>query len=154
MNRSICIVVANRATARIFEADGPSRELVERHTLVHPASRLKESDLVLDTPGRTHDRFGHGSHRTDPDSSQREHEMISFASEIVKELSDGVTGGTVSSLILVAPAAFLGVLRNRLKATTLERVVLELNKDICISTRVLFGRVFWSFCHVGRGARG
>jgi protein required for attachment to host cells len=36
----------------------------------------------------------------------------------------------MSSLVLVAPAAFLGVLRNRLEATTLESVVLELNKDI------------------------
>lgn len=124
------IVVANQAAARIFETQSPSGELVEKKVLVHPASRLKEGDLVSDAPGRTYDRFGEGRHRTDPDNSQREREMFAFASEIAAELREAVLRDEVSTLVLVAPAALLGVLRRRLDANTLQRVTLEVNKDL------------------------
>ncbi|WP_321969150.1 host attachment protein [Paraburkholderia tropica] len=124
------IVVANQTAARIFEAQSPSSALVEKRALVHPASRLKEGDLVSDAPGTTYDRFGEGRHRSDPDSSQRDREMVVFATEIAAALREAVLRDGVGTLLLVAPATFLGVLRRRLDANTLQRVTLEVNKDL------------------------
>ncbi|PRZ46752.1 protein required for attachment to host cells [Paraburkholderia fungorum] len=130
MTNVIWIVVANQAASRIFETRSSSGEMEEKTAAIHPASRLKEKDLVSDAPGRTYDRFGAGRHRADPVSSQHERETASFANEIASALKEGVTGGEVDTLILVAPPAFLGELRGRLDAKTLQHVTLELGKDL------------------------
>ncbi|WP_181969946.1 host attachment protein [Paraburkholderia sp. DHOC27] len=130
MTNAMWIVVANQAVSRIFETRNPSGEIVEKTAAIHPASRLREKDLVSDAPGRTYDRFGAGRHRADPASSQHAREAASFANEIAATLKEGVARGEVGTLILVAPAAFLGQLRGKLDADTLCHVTLELGKDL------------------------
>lgn len=130
MTKAIWIVVASESVSRIFETTSPSGEIEEKVAAIHPASRLKEKDLVSDAPGRSYDRFGAGRHRTDPAGSQHAHEEERFATEIASQLKDGVLRGEVGTLILVAPPAFLGALRGKLDAATLQHVTLELGKDL------------------------
>jgi protein required for attachment to host cells len=130
MKKAIWIVVANQAVARTFETKSASGLIEEKTSAIHPASRLKEKDLVTDEPGRTYDRFGAGRHRADSGSSQHAHEAIGFAAEIATTLIDAVSKGAVGTLILVAPATFLGELRRQLDPVTLQHVTLEIVKDL------------------------
>ncbi|MFT4069136.1 host attachment protein [Paraburkholderia sp.] len=130
MKKTIWIVVANQAISRIFEAASASGAIEEKISVIHPASRLREKDLVSDAPGRTYDRFGAGRHRTDPGSSQHAHEATGFAAEIASTMRDAVSKGAVGTLILIAPATFLGELRGKLDSVTLQHVTLEIVKDL------------------------
>jgi protein required for attachment to host cells len=130
MSKAIWIVVANQEVSRIFETNSPSGEIEEKTVGTHPTSRLKEKDLVSDSPGRTYDRVDGARRRTAPSESRHTHEIDSFAKEIASTLKAAVLQGQVGTLILIAPAAFLGTLRGKLDEATQQHVVLELGKDL------------------------
>lgn len=130
MSKTIWIVVANRVTARIFEAASPLGAIDEIETLLHPAGRMPEQGLVTDKPGRTFDRGGQGRHATDPDTSQHDHETSLFAAQVAETLAKAREADRYGTLVIAAPPVFLGVLRKQLDAPTQALVTLELDKDL------------------------
>lgn len=124
------IVVADSSRCKIYAQDGRKEPLVELHDLVHPAARMKGNQLASDKPGDDHSASGVSRHpmgaRTDP----RKHEAEVFAREIAQQLESGHTSGRFRHLALVAPPAFLGMLRDAISADLRQLVNNEVGKDL------------------------
>ena len=130
MKKTVWIVVANRAVARLFRASQPTGPLEELDSFIHPEGRLQEHDLVSDRPGRAFDSFGSGRHAEDPDTAATTQEATNFAIELSRFLQKARTHGKFDALVLIAAPAFLGALRERLDVPTRERVTLEVDKNL------------------------
>ena len=80
------IVTAESARARIFKTASLIKEPVEVMDLAHPASRLKEGDLVADRPGRSQGSAGGGRHgMTNGDAHN--HDCLLYTSPSPRDLS-------------------------------------------------------------------
>ena len=109
------ILVADASRARIFATGkkGQPWKLVE--DFEHPESRMKNRQLEPLEQGRTRHSFNAGHRprmepRTPPQQVEKEH----FAQELANALSKSLVDGACSSLVLVAPAQFLGDLKTML----------------------------------------
>ncbi len=108
------ILVANRSGARLFENTGPGKGLTLLHDIAHAEGHLKNQDFNADKPGRSFDSVGEGRHATGKSESPTEHETRKFGKELAAMLNKGRTANAYSTLILVAEAGFLGVLKSEL----------------------------------------
>ncbi|NWN82249.1 MAG: host attachment protein [Halomonas sp.] len=122
------IVVADAARARIFTRD--ALELVEKESLVHSESRLHEGDLVTDRGSDVHESTGTSSRSSGGESMARTHEEQVFAKQVAERLYRARTDNSLAKLILVAPARFLGQLRDKLDGPTAKLVIHSLTKDL------------------------
>lgn len=124
----IWILVADSAHARILSATARTAMPTEITRMEHAESRLKESELTSDQPGRSHEPLdqGHGMQET----KAREQEEKAFAAEIIKTLDKARQSGQFDSLILVASPHFLGVLRQRLTGPLEKSVIQSVDKNL------------------------
>ncbi len=129
MKKSVWIVVANRAVARLFRTSQPTGPLEEMDSFIHPEGRMLDQELVSDRPGRSFERFGPSRHAEDPDTTATAHEMASFAIELSRFLHKARTEGQFDALAMIAAPAFLGAMREHLDAATRERVMLEAEQE-------------------------
>ncbi|MEW5710479.1 MAG: host attachment protein [Pseudomonadota bacterium] len=122
------ILVANSSKAQLYLNAGPKKGLKKLKEFDHAASREKASRLVTDRPGhnKSHGN-GHGAYvpQTDP----KQHEAQHFALELSRFLDLGRTRNEYQRLILVAPPAFLGLLKGQLDPHVLDRVSDSFEKD-------------------------
>lgn len=124
------IVVVDSSRGKIYVQDKHSSELLEKVDLVHPSARLHGLDLTSDRPGKHVGAFGQGQHVFDARTDAKEHEAETFAREIAERLETGRTSGQFQNLVLMAPPAFLGVLREQLSDGVRKLVVEEIAKDL------------------------
>ena len=122
------IVVADAARARIFTRD--ALKLVEQDSLVHAASRLHEGDLVTDRGADVHESTSTSARSAGGESTARTHEEQVFAKEVTERLYRARIDNSMEKLILVAPARFLGQLRDKLDGPTAKLVIHSLTKDL------------------------
>lgn len=128
--KDVWVVVANRAVAHLFRTGWSREPLQELESMVHPAGRLHDRDLVTDGPGRGFDRVGQGHHATDPGTAPGEHEAELFAVELARRLHKDRAEHRFDALVLVADPGFLGLLRNHLDDPTRKQVILEVDKNL------------------------
>ena len=124
------IVVADGATARLFENRGPGRGMAplsdgEMHG-PHAATR----ELGSERPGRVHDRKGPGRHAMAPRADWHAQQKQDFLKAVAARLDHAAAGKAFDRLILVAPAKALGELRRALGREAAARVAGELPKDL------------------------
>lgn len=124
----IWILVADSAHARIMATTARTAMPTEVTRLEHPESRLKESELVSDQPGRSRETRAQG-HAMD-EASATAQEEAAFADEIVHTLDKARQEGRFSDLILVANPHFLGVLRQKLNGPLEKAVVQSVDKNL------------------------
>lgn len=129
MNRT-WVVVAESSRARIFSTTGPRAGLDEIQALTQPEARLKERDLVSDSHGRSFDSGGTGRHAMGRELDQKHHEATVFARTISEHLERARGRNDFDKLILVAPPAFLGLLRKSMHHCCADRVVATVNKNL------------------------
>lgn len=127
---SLWIVVAESARARIFAVPETGRRLHEITDLSHPESRLHDTELSSDLPGRTFDSHGQGRHGMEQATGPKEQHALAFAAEIARHLERGRHEGSFDSLVLIAPPGFLGLLRSELDKVTRRAVIGELDKNL------------------------
>lgn len=101
------VVVADGSGARLFGTDPTFEELT-------PVKELKNA--------------GHPRHHSGADSGHHAEETL-FAKEIGAELTRAVQAHEVKSLVLVAPARFMGDLTASLSASVSTHVSGKVNKD-------------------------
>ncbi len=128
--KSTWIVVAESARARIFIMPGIGGKLQEVTDLSHPESRLHDTELSSDLPGRTFDSQGQGRHRMEPTTDPKEREARAFAAEIARHIERGRNEGNFDALVLIAPPKFLGRLRAELTKPARDTLVGELDKNL------------------------
>ena len=124
------ILVSNGSHAKFFLHHGCGKglqPLAERH---HDSSRLKAAELVSDGPGRVQQSFAHGARPAlDGKSSPKEQELQQFARELAQTLREGRVNTEYDDFVLVAPPAFLGLLREALDEPTIKLQRATINKD-------------------------
>jgi protein required for attachment to host cells len=128
------VVVVDSSRGKIYVQDKHSNELQERVDLIHPGARMRGEKLTSDRAGRHTGAFGQGSHVFDSRTEAKEHEAEIFAKEIAERLETGRTSGQFQKLVLMAPPAFLGVLREQLGDEVRKLVVEEIAKDLVTHT--------------------
>ena len=87
-------------------------------------------ELTSDLPGRTHDRVGPGRHSLSADFDPGSKIRSEFIKRIAERIEHGRKTGEFKQLILAAPPATLGELRDRLSPPTAATLVLELDKNL------------------------
>lgn len=125
------IVVADSQRARIFQTDGSLDELVEVDDLFNPEGRMDEADLRHDAKGRFYGKGNrHQGHTAEPHISRERHDRDEFSRQVMQQIEKGCDAQRFETLVMVAPAEFLGLLRQHLSQQLGQRVVRELHSDI------------------------
>ena len=109
----IRVLVANRSEAVLYGAEDRKGVLRELRRFEHTEARAHDRDLTSDLPGRAFDSNGSGRHKMEPTTDPKRHEALVFARELVDYLRAGRLGGEYERLYIVAPPAFLGMLREQ-----------------------------------------
>jgi protein required for attachment to host cells len=123
-------LVADAQRARILErpsAGGPWTERAEEELrLDNPPSREQGSDR----PGRVRESVGAARHAVEPRQDPHQAAKQAFARRLAARLETAATEGRYARLMLVAPPAFLGWLREALGDGTRPLVQGSLDKDL------------------------
>jgi len=124
------VLVADRARARFFQSAWPlNSKLDEIATLVHPEGQAREQDVLTDGPGRFAE-FAAGPHSGEPRTDHRHRTAMDFAQVVVERLEKGRVSNAFGHLVIVAPALYLGVLRQTLGGPLAKLVDHEISKDL------------------------
>lgn len=128
------VVVASAVRTKIFSVNkikflNGKEKLKLLRELLHPESRLHDSEIVSDKMGhyeaRNHAARGSFSEPTDP----KQHEMDVFAREIAHYLEGAKVDKTFQELILVAAPGFYGLLNKHMPASLKKAITLVIEKD-------------------------
>jgi len=124
------ILVAESSRAKLYRADNRKSPISEIEALENPAGRLHEGDLVSDRPGSDGGSVGQGRRVLDDKTTARQQEHISFAKQLAERLNAARTEGEFSRLVLAAPPAFLGLLRDNLGKEVMDMVYAQVDKNL------------------------
>ena len=124
------IVVAESSRARIFTMEGALAPLRELEGLSHPEARLPGRELKSDRSARVFRGRGQENHPGEPNVEPKQQEAIQFARQISERLEQARTKGELEELVLIAPPAFLGLLRQNLSAATEKHLVKSIDKNL------------------------
>ncbi len=108
--------------------------LQELESLVHPQSRLKESELVSDHAGKLSDKGQPGTHAAPSATSAKEKEAELFARQLCQRLEQGRAQQQLERLVVIAAPDFLGLLRQQMGAALRALVVAELDKNLATAS--------------------
>lgn len=124
------ILVCDRSQASILQAQPDTRlPFAELHKFTHPAARLRPREQETDRPGR----MMHSSGKRTAVEPHDEPELVEsrrFANELVATLQKENAQGHFDRLFVVAPPAFLGVLRQEFPAPLQTKVAAELTEEL------------------------
>ncbi|HEX5056836.1 MAG TPA: host attachment protein [Gammaproteobacteria bacterium] len=130
MKKTLWIVVASKARARIFSAGTrKSMPLTEVYVLVDPGSRLHERAVMADRPGRAHARSGQGRHAMEQYSVKHDGAKR-FAARVCAYLESARRQNRFQSLMLVASPEFAGLLHGRMSPQLRLCIDGEIHKNI------------------------
>ena len=122
--------MAESSRAKLYRADNRKSPISEIEALENPAGRLHEGDLVSDRPGSDGGSVGQGRRVLDDKTTARQQEHISFAKQLAERLNAARTEGEFSRLVLAAPPAFLGLLRDILSKEVMDMVYAQVDKKL------------------------
>lgn len=129
------VLVADSSRARIFSKNGRD-PLMEVSGFIHPESRLHEQALTSDLPGSASSRVGNERHGVGSAKVRpKRHEAITFSKQVTDHLESARTDGKFHRLLVIAPPAFLGMLRDQFGPALAGLVADEVNKNL-VSARV------------------
>jgi protein required for attachment to host cells len=129
---TIRVVVADQSEARFYDLGMPREPLVAAGTIQDANAHLHDRDFNSDRPGRVAPRTGGGTIRSaiDGDRSPRDHEADLFARHVTRQLERAHRRGSFDKLVLMAPPAFLGMLRAALPKSLRGIVAEEIDKAL------------------------
>lgn len=126
----IWVLVGNSSKAILYGAEDRAGRLSELRTFEHEAARAHDRDLTSDLPGRAFDSNGRGRHKMEPTTDPKQHEAMIFARELGSFLRRARQDGECRRLYVVAPPAFLGMLREQYDKGIEQVLAGELDSDL------------------------
>jgi protein required for attachment to host cells len=124
------LLIADGSRAKVLESLGAHETPREIEDMTLTIDLPKSGELLADRPGRTFDSVGAGRHAKENPTDPHRHLKRSFAGRMVDELRRAMLARRFDRLILVAPPAFLGDLREEmpkeLKAKVADEIALDL----------------------------
>ena len=129
--KKIWLLVADAGRASIIACDSRLDEPEVVRTFDHPEGRMRDTELASDDRGRTRPRDRNATAGSAMEHSTSPHEMAAeeFSRELAGVVREAHNGRQFDELILVAPPAFLGLLRQVLGETVLDSVRDAVAKD-------------------------
>jgi protein required for attachment to host cells len=124
------LLIADGRRAKVFETDAQAAEFRGVEDMAREASLPKSRDILTDKPGRTFDSVGAGRHAKESPTDPRRQLKREFADLIVGELRKAMRAKRFDRLILVAPPAFMGDLREELPKDLKDKVAGEVTSDL------------------------
>jgi protein required for attachment to host cells len=125
------VLIGDASGVRIFSTKGRMDRLEIVKEIPNPEGRKRTQELVSDEPGRV---AKGGASRTksamDPRTNAHEEAAIDFARSVSYMLDHELQAGTYSSLSVVAPAHFLGLIRSMLSKKVAHHIHSTLTKDL------------------------
>jgi protein required for attachment to host cells len=129
MKRKAWLLVANSSIGRVFQFE-KGNQLVELGVFEHPESRMKNSDLVSDKPGRDFESVGTVRHALEPKTLPKQAEFVHFARSLTEYLRTARNQNEFDTLYIAASPTMLGLLRQSLDPAVAKLVKGEVDKDI------------------------
>lgn len=133
----IRLVVADQSQADFYELDQHDMPLLFVGRLEDAQARLHNRDLKSDRPGRVFDhapgpgrRGAVAHHATGSERSPRKVEATRFARRITDALDQARQQRRYDRLVVMAPPAFLGLLRQQMPAAVRAMLTAEIGKDL------------------------
>lgn len=139
------VLIADGATARILENDGPGHGLTAIEGLVFHGDHSATHDLVSDREGRSFSSHGSGRSAIDSHSDPHRDLKTKFAHQLADLLARGLEQNSYERLIIVAPPVRLGDLRAAISDRVRAKVVGEVAHDL---TKIPNGEVAEHLKHV------
>ena len=124
------VLVAESSRAKFYQTKNRRTPITEIEALAHPESRLHEGDLVADSAGRDGGTVGQGRHNMNEKTSAKEQEANGFAKVLASRLDSARNNGKFNKLVLIAPPAFLGLLRDSLSKEVMAMVSRQVDKNL------------------------
>ena len=128
--KTIWVIVANQAEARIYSSQQIAWDIELVKTLMHEEGAIHLRDLVSDAPGRVHDRMGSARHSMEPNTGVKEEGLRRFVKEIVEFVEAAYLKKDFNELVILAAPVVLGVIRKGLTSVLARAVVKEVPKDV------------------------
>jgi len=116
------IVVADRETARFYRHARPGATLEASGGIDRPSP----GDRNADRPGRTFESANMGRHAMEPPTSYQEAERQAIAADVAAVVHAEIDRFESDRVVLIAEPRILGELRQALRKSARERVVLEI----------------------------
>jgi protein required for attachment to host cells len=125
------ILIADAARAKIFSTKGAGRPLHLEQSLDNPSGRAATHELVDGQPGR-YSKGGKGGTLSafEPDTPRHVIEEERFAQKLAELLQTALTQKKFDSLAILAPAKFLGILRQTINPQVQKHLAASLAKDL------------------------
>lgn len=127
---SILVIVADASRARFFSATDKTAALIETKDLVNIGSRLRDRQLVTDGHGSGVDSVGHGKHTMGHETDAHKHQASQFSHQLTDEIEKVRSTGTLRRIYIIAPPAFLGLIKPALSKASSKLVEGTINKDL------------------------
>jgi len=124
------VVVADRASAKIFSVATPTAQFKAIETLEYPAGRMRARDIDADRPGRSFQSAGTKRHGMERSTDAKKQTAAAFARQVAARLESARVQDGLARLILVAAPEFLGLLRDNLSAETRDLVQAEFDLNL------------------------
>jgi len=124
------LLIADGSRAKVFESVRARNALHEIDDMALAIDLPKSGEILADKPGRTFDSVGAGRHAKENPTDPHRHLKRNFASKVVGELRRAMLANRFDRLILVAPPAFLGDLREELPKNLKDKVADEITSDL------------------------
>lgn len=125
------VLVADSSRARIFSKEGRG-PLREEAGFIHPEARLHDQELTSDLPGSASSGIGGERHGVGERVPPKRHEAITFSKQVAGHLEAARNQGRFHKLLVVAPPAFLGMLREQFSQALSVLVSKEINKNLVL----------------------
>jgi len=132
------ILVADQAEADFYDAASTEELPTFVARIGDPIAHLHDRDIDSDRPGRVFDHASAPSHRrgatahhgTGGERSSRKHEAVVFARRVAKLLEEAHRERAFDRLVVMAPPAFLGHLREALPESLRAITAAEVAKNL------------------------
>jgi protein required for attachment to host cells len=130
-DRFYWVVVADESSAIIYARDSKKGPLREVFSLANDVARMKMSELISDTGGRSFDSVGKGRHTmTNEGVDAKKHAALLFAKEIAGRIAGVMHDGSCQGFALVAAPRFLGMLRSAVSVATSAQPYATIDKGV------------------------
>jgi protein required for attachment to host cells len=124
------IHIADGGRARVLINEGPGKGIREIEGLAFEADHRASRNIFTDRPGRAFESTSPTRHGMQPKSDPHREAKRGFATILANMLREKLDEGRYDRLILVAPPATLGDLREELSGRVAAMVVGEVAKDL------------------------
>jgi protein required for attachment to host cells len=124
------ILIADAAHARVLETRGIGKSLIAVPDFEMSADLPRSHDLGTDRPARTHESVGKTRHAIEPRNDPHRQLKHEFAARVAERLDAAAAARSFDRLLIAAPPAMLGDLRQALHKQTQDRIAAEVPKDL------------------------